>query len=117
MSKWCDTCYKNELSDEWKSCDSECPVFGKSPKEIAKIVLKHEGETKMTAKELNTMVNAMRTKYHKVDRRTDITDEIFYLQKGLCAIGRNDLAEKLAKLYTEIDSVDTDEIVKLGTFR
>ena len=71
----------------------------------------------MTAKEFDTMVKAMRTRYHKVDRRTDITDEIFYLQKGLCAIGRNDLAEKLAKLYTEIDSVDTDELVKMGTFR
>lgn len=70
----------------------------------------------MTAKEFDTMVKAMRTRYHKVDRRTDITNEIFYLQKGLCAIGRNDLAEQLAKLYTEIDSIDTSELIKIGTF-
>lgn len=41
MSKWCDTCYRNELNSEWKSCDSECPVFGKSSKEIAKIVIEN----------------------------------------------------------------------------
>lgn len=38
MSKWCDTCYRNELTGEWKSCDSDCFMFGKSSKEIAKIV-------------------------------------------------------------------------------
>ena len=71
----------------------------------------------MTAKELDTMVNAMRTQYHKVNMRTDVTDPIFYLWKGLHAIGRDDLAEKLNELYAEIDGIDTSEIVKIGTFR
>lgn len=42
MSKWCDTCYRNEITKEWKSCDSDCPVFGKHFEELAKIVIKHE---------------------------------------------------------------------------
>lgn len=71
----------------------------------------------MTAKELDVMVNAMRTRYHEVKTRTDITDSIFYLCKGLRAIERNDLAEKLNELYAEIDGIDTDELVKIGTFR
>ena len=29
MSKWCDTCYRNEVIGEWKSCDASCPMFGK----------------------------------------------------------------------------------------
>ena len=71
----------------------------------------------MTANEFNTMVNAMRTTYHKVESRMDIEIALFYLQRGLCAIKRNDLAEQLAKLYTEIGNIDTEEIIKLGTFR
>ena len=71
----------------------------------------------MTAIELDTMVKAMRTRYHKVDTRVDVTDSIFYLCKGLCAIGKYELAEKLNELYTEIDGIDTSEIVKIGTFR
>lgn len=71
----------------------------------------------MTAKELNIMVNAMRTRYHEVNTRSDITDSIYYLRKGLLAIEKYDLAEKLLELYVEIDGVATEEIVRLGTFR
>lgn len=71
----------------------------------------------MTAKELNTMVNAMRTKYNEVKTRSDVTDKIFYLYKGLKAIGRDKLAQELIELYAEIDGINTDEIVKLGTFK
>lgn len=70
----------------------------------------------MTAKELDTMVNAMNSRYHKVNTRTELTDSVFYLWKGLHAIGREDLAAKLNELYAEIDGIDTMEIVKLGTF-
>ena len=71
----------------------------------------------MTAKELDTMVKAMRTKYNEVNARGDITNMLFYLHKGLCAIDRKELAQKLADLYAEIDNVDTTEITKIGTFR
>ena len=71
----------------------------------------------MTEKELDVMVNAMRTRLHDVETRSDITDTLFYWCKGLRAIERNELAEKLVELYTEIDSIDTSEIVKMGTFR
>ena len=47
MSKWCNTCYRNELTSEWKSCDSECPVFGKSFDELAKIVIDNEIEKEL----------------------------------------------------------------------
>ena len=70
----------------------------------------------MTAKELDTMVKAMNTKYHKVESRLSLEDGIYYLQKGLFAIGKIDLGIKLAELYSEIDSIDTNELIKLGTF-
>ena len=71
----------------------------------------------MTAKELDTMANAMRTQYHKVNMRSDITDSIFYLFKGLKAIGRDELAAQLNELYAEIDGIETEDIIKIGTFR
>jgi len=39
MSKWCNTCYRNEITGDWKSCNNDCPVFGKDFDELAKIVL------------------------------------------------------------------------------
>lgn len=71
----------------------------------------------MTAKELDTMVNAMRSKNNEINTRMDVTDTLYYLQKGLNDIGRTELAESLVELYTEIDGIDTGEIVKIGTFR
>ena len=71
----------------------------------------------MTAKELDIMVNAMRTKYHKIDSRLDITDKIWYLKEELYKIGRIELELEMYKLYKEIKEIDTDEIVKLGTFK
>lgn len=71
----------------------------------------------MTAKELDTMVNAMRTKRNKIIRRMDVTDSIYYLYIGLREIGRNELATELLELYMEIDGIDTDEVIKMGTFR
>ena len=71
----------------------------------------------MTAKELDTMVNAMRTEKHEVNTRKEITDSIYYLYRGLRAIEKDELARQLLELYTEIDGIGTDEIVKIGTFR
>ena len=71
----------------------------------------------MKAKELDTMVKAMRSKYNKVYSRSEVTDTIYYLYKGVKAIGKDELAKELLELYMEIDSVDTSELVKIGTFR
>lgn len=37
MSKWCDTCHRNEITGEWESCSKDCPIFGKDPEEIKDI--------------------------------------------------------------------------------
>lgn len=71
----------------------------------------------MTAKEFDTMVNAMRSQTHKVNTRSDVENTLYYLQKGLRAIGRIEMANSLTELYAEIDGIETDEIVKNGTFR
>ena len=71
----------------------------------------------MKAKELDTMVNAMRSRKNKFNARIDVTDIIWDLHEGLNAIGRNELAKELIKLYAEIEEIDTEEIVKIGTFR
>lgn len=71
----------------------------------------------MTTQELNTMVLAMRTRYNLVETRMDVTDPLYYLSKGLHAIGRNELAAELMDLCYEINNIETREIVKIGTFR
>ena len=70
----------------------------------------------MLAKELDTMVNAMRTKYYKVNSRSQLQNDIWHLYEGLKAIGREELANELHKLYFEIEDIDTEELVKLRTF-
>lgn len=41
MSKWCNTCYRNEFTGEWQPCSKDCPVFGKDFDELAKIIIEH----------------------------------------------------------------------------
>lgn len=71
----------------------------------------------MTAKEFDTMVKGMRTRYNTFESRGDVQDTIWYLRKGLIAIKRNDLADELMKLYGEVDTIDTLEIMEMGTFK
>ena len=71
----------------------------------------------MTAKELDTMTNAMRSRSHHIESRMDLEDNVYYLVKGLRAIKRNKLADELIKLMYEIDDVPTSEVVAIGTFR
>ena len=70
----------------------------------------------MTAKELDTMVKAMRTRYNKVDTRMDVQNTLYYLYKGLSSIGRNDIAKQLIRLYEEVDEISTASIMEMGTF-
>ena len=42
MSKWCMICHKNNFTDEWKSCNKDCLVFGKYSNDLAKIVVSIE---------------------------------------------------------------------------
>ena len=37
--RWCDTCHRNEITGEWKSCTKDCPIFGKDPEEIENIAI------------------------------------------------------------------------------
>lgn len=39
MSKWCKTCYRNEIAREYESCDRSCPVFGTDFEDLAKRVI------------------------------------------------------------------------------
>ena len=70
----------------------------------------------MLAKQLDTMVKAMRTKYYKVNSRSQLQNDIWHLYEGLKAIGREELANELHKLYFEIEDIDTTELVELRTF-
>ena len=70
----------------------------------------------MLAKELDIMVNAMRTNYYGVNSRSELQNDIWHLYEGLKAIGREELANELHKLYFEIEDIDTTELVKLRTF-
>ena len=71
----------------------------------------------MTAKELDTMVKAMRSKHNKVSTRMDVENTLYYLYKGLSAIGKNDIAKQLIRLYEEVDEISTMSIMEMGTFK
>ena len=59
MSKWCNVCHRNESSEEWKSCDDSCPVFGKNFDELAKIVIK-ENQKPNKKKPLDKAIDIVR---------------------------------------------------------
>ena len=41
MSKWCDTCYRNNITGINESCNEDCPIFGKSFEElVAEMVIR-----------------------------------------------------------------------------
>lgn len=44
MSKWCDTCHRNELKYKSDSCSSDCPIFGKHFDDLAKKVIMQQEE-------------------------------------------------------------------------
>ena len=39
MSKWCETCHRNEMTGQWKSCNHDCPVLGKYFEDLASVVV------------------------------------------------------------------------------
>ena len=39
MSRWCDTCHRNDITGLWQSCSSDCPVFGKDFGTLQRAVL------------------------------------------------------------------------------
>lgn len=59
----------------------------------------------------------MRDHKANIKTRVDLSDYPYHLMYGLKAIGRNELAGELEKLYDEIEKVDTNELCELGTFR
>lgn len=79
--------------------------------------IENDAADSMDAKVLDIMVKAMRTKYNRFESRTDVTEPLLCLYNGLHAIHRDDLANELIKLYEEIESVETNDIVRIGTFR
>lgn len=70
----------------------------------------------MTAKELDTMVRAMRDCGFAVETRIKAEDPVYMLCKGLRAIGRDGLVSELWKLLDEMENVDSSDICKEGTF-
>ena len=70
----------------------------------------------MTAQEMDKMTMRMR-RYATIKERSDLDNYVYVLAKGLREIGRDELAEELEALYDEMETVNTDEIIKIGTFR
>lgn len=71
----------------------------------------------MTALEFDKMTKAMRRCGHELKTRADAEEPAYMLYRGLQAIGRTELADELWELYNEMESMDSAEIIKCGTFR
>lgn len=69
----------------------------------------------MTAKELDKMIHRMR-KYRTFNSRLEVENYICDLSCGMIAIGKIDIANQLSDLVNEIESIDTEELAKIGTF-
>lgn len=70
----------------------------------------------MTAKEMNLMVEEINKQGVIVPNRNILESYPYELSRGLCAIGRTDLANRLDDLYNEMEMVDSAELARLGTF-
>ena len=42
MSKWCNECYRNQITGEWESCGPDCPAFGIDPFETFKKIIEQD---------------------------------------------------------------------------
>ena len=71
----------------------------------------------MTAKEMDNIVKEMRNHGAKIDTRTDLENYVYRLKTGLEVIGRSNLVNELNNLYNEMENVDTNELVRIGTFK
>lgn len=69
----------------------------------------------MTAKELDKMVSRMR-EYGKFNSRLEVENYIVNLLYGMIAIEKFDVANELSNLINEIESIDTEELARIGTF-
>lgn len=76
MSKWCNTCHRNELKDKWNSCRSDCLIFGKDFDDLAEMVikLKEENEAlRFANKQIIKVEKEKRRELWKKARNTDKT--------------------------------------------
>lgn len=71
----------------------------------------------MTAMEMDLMTMEMRNRGAEIPTRSDLDNYAYYLMCGVNAIGRRELANQLQNLYDEMESISTDEVYKMGTFR
>lgn len=71
----------------------------------------------MTAMEMDIMTMEMINRGAEIPTRSDLDNYAYYLMCGLNAIGRRELANQLQNLYDEMESISTDEVYKMGTFR
>lgn len=69
----------------------------------------------MTAKELDKLVKELRNYFH-VETRMELETKLGRLAYCFGSIGKHDFVEELEKLITEIDSINTEDIVEIGTF-
>lgn len=51
MSKWCSICYRNEMSNEWRSCEESCPIFGMDFEELPKRIFENLNTSEAIKKE------------------------------------------------------------------
>ncbi len=55
MSKWCDECYRNKITGEWNSCNSDCPAFGLNLDDALKKLVEQGAEIKSLNKEVDRL--------------------------------------------------------------
>ena len=73
----------------------------------------------MTAQTLDTVVREYRAKkYNAIDMtsRLSVEDALSFTARLAQENGQNDLCTDIIKLMTEVDRIDTDDLVKVGTF-
>ena len=66
---------------------------------------------------MDIMTMEMRNRGAEIPTRSDLDNYAYYLMCGLNAIGRRELANQLQNLYDEMESISTDEVYKMDTFR
>lgn len=66
MSKWCDTCSRNKITGELRSCSKDCPAFGKHHEELAEIVIRQQQEIEALRWTNTTLIKTEKKKRRKL---------------------------------------------------
>lgn len=84
MSKWCNTCHRNNLKDIWNSCSGDCPVFGKDFDDLAEMLIKQIEENEALRFANKEIIKVEKEKRRELWEKIRNTEKIYKTVEQEC---------------------------------